>query len=79
MHFVKMYSANWCPDCQAMVSFLDKHDVPYQIINVDKNMEAIDNLKKICDGKRIVPTLEVEGKVFINPSFDDIGNFLFKT
>jgi glutaredoxin len=79
MHFVKMYSANWCPDCRAMVSFLDKHDVAYQVINVDKNEQAVENLKNLCGGKKIVPTLEVEGKVFINPSIDDMGKFLLIT
>ena len=76
MQFVKIYSANWCPDCQAMVSFLDKHDVAYQVINVDKNAKAVENLKTLCGGKKIVPTLEVEGKVFVNPSIDEFGKFL---
>lgn len=79
MHFVKMYSAEWCPDCKEMELFLDKHDVAYQVINVDNNAQAVENLKSLCGGKRIVPTLEVEGKVFINPSIDDLGKFLFET
>ena len=79
MHFVKMYSANWCHDCKAMVAFLDNHNVPYQVINVDNNAKAIETLKNLCDGKKIIPTLEVEGRVFINPSIDDLGKYLFET
>ena len=45
MHFVKMYSAEWCPDCKEMELFLDKHDVAYQVINVDNNAQAVENLK----------------------------------
>ena len=77
MHFVKMYAADWCPDCQAMLSFFEKNDVAYKVINVDKNIQAVESLKKICNGKKIVPTLEIEGKVFINPSLDDLGKVLF--
>jgi glutaredoxin len=70
--FVKMYSTEWCHDCKAMLTFFEEKDVPYTVISVDTDPVAIERLKKICGGKKIVPTLEIEGKAYINPSVDYI-------
>jgi glutaredoxin len=72
MRFVKMYSADWCFDCKNVVQFFEKNNVAYQLINVDHDHTAVETLKKLCDGKRIVPTLEVEGNILINPSLDEL-------
>ena len=68
MPFVKMYSTDWCHDCKALLSFFEEKNVSYKVIHVDSDPQAIEKLKLICGGKKIVPTLEIEGKVYINPS-----------
>ena len=76
MTFVKMYSANWCFDCKAMLSFFEEMNVPYTVINVDKEPQAITRLQELCGGKKIVPTLEIDGKVYINPTIDSLKEII---
>jgi mycoredoxin len=70
MSFVKMYSTDWCYDCKAMLSFFEEKNVAYKVIHVDNNPQAMEKLKQLCGGKKIVPTLEIDGKVYVNPSID---------
>ena len=76
MDFVKMYSANWCHDCKAVLSFFEEKNINYKVINVDTDPQAIEKLKQLCGGKKIVPTLEIDGKVYINPPIDILKSLI---
>jgi len=75
MRFVKMYSADWCFDCKNVVQFFEKNNVAYELVNVDHNKKAVAELKKLCNGKKIIPTLEIEGNILINPSLEELTSF----
>jgi glutaredoxin len=76
MDFVKMYSANWCHDCKAMLSFFEEKNIDYKVINVDTDPRAIEKLKQLCGGKKIVPTLEIDGEVYVNPPIDKLKSLI---
>jgi glutaredoxin len=76
MEFIKMYSAEWCHDCKAMLSFFEEKNVSYKVINVDTDPQAIERLKQLCGGKKIVPTLEIKGEVYINPTLDSLKDLI---
>jgi mycoredoxin len=76
MDFVKMYSTNWCHDCKAMQSFFEEKNIEYEVINVDTDPRAIETLKKLCGGKKIVPTLEIKGAVYVNPPIDTLKGLI---
>jgi glutaredoxin len=76
MDFVKMYSAEWCHDCKAILSFFEEKNIDYKVINVDTDPQAIEKLKQLCGGKKIVPTLEINGKVYINPTIDTLTSMI---
>jgi len=76
MDFVKMYSADWCHDCKAVLSFFEEKNIDYKVINVDSDPKAVEKLKQLCDGKKIVPTLEINGKVYINPTIDTLNSII---
>ena len=63
--FVKMYSTDWCHDCKTMLSFFEEQNVAYKVFHVDSDPLAVEKLKEICGGKKIVPTLEIEGKTYM--------------
>ena len=46
MDFVKVYSADWCFDCKTVISYLEQNNVAYQLINVDKDQNAVKIYKK---------------------------------
>ena len=76
MKFVKMYSADWCYDCKAMVTLFEKNNVAYTLFDVESDPNAIEKLKVLCNGKKIIPTLEIEGEVYINPTLDSVSKLI---
>ena len=54
MAFIKMYSADWCYDCQAMLSYFEEKNIAYKVINIDHEPQAVEKLKQLCGGKKII-------------------------
>jgi len=64
---VQLFGADWCPDCRRAKSYLSDHQVNYQFIDVDEHDWATDLVEQINNGKRIIPTVLIDGKPFTNP------------
>ncbi len=62
-----MYGADWCPDCRRAKAFLKENNISYDHIDVDLNKEATKKVENINNGKRIIPTLIIDGKSLTNP------------
>lgn len=58
---VKMYTTNWCGDCQVTKAFLNKFSVEFEEINIENNPQAAEYVMQVNGGKRSVPTLEYNG------------------
>ncbi len=65
---VKLFGANWCPDCRNTKQFLGELRVPYEWVDVDLDPDANEYIARINDGKRVIPTLEIDGEPLVNPS-----------
>ena len=70
MEPITMYSTTWCPDCWRAKSFLKERGVSFREVNIDKDPAGEEIVIKANDGKRKVPTLEVEGRYFACSPFD---------
>jgi glutaredoxin len=67
MKKVIVYSSPWCRDCHAARNFLTQHKVDYQEVNIDEKPEAAKFVMQVNNGKRSVPTIDIEG-TFVNGS-----------
>ncbi|WP_111707404.1 FAD-dependent oxidoreductase [Lutibacter citreus] len=67
MDKIKLYGADWCPDCRRAKSFLNDNNIEFTFIDVDLNKEATLRVEKINNGKRIIPTVIINKKSFTNP------------
>ncbi len=65
-----MYSTSWCGDCRRAKQFLKERGVAYREINVDEDPDAEDLILKVNNGRRKVPTFEVDGRYFACSPFD---------
>lgn len=83
---IKLYGADWCPDCLRVKSFLSKNNMQFEFIDVDINKEATNLVEQINHGKRIIPTLIINEKTYSNPDNSELaivlginkaGNILF--
>ena len=69
---IKIYGADWCPDCVNAKNFLASKSIDFEYIIITDNVEAIAFLEKVNNGKRIIPTLVVDGKIYTNPGINGL-------
>jgi len=77
MKDVKVYGADWCSDCITAKKFLDSKNIDFEYIDISDNETAIAFIEKVNNGKRIIPTLLIDGERHTNPGIAGLIN-LFK-
>lgn len=73
---LKLYGANWCPDCRNTKRFLGEQGVAYDWIDVDADEDANRRIAELNNGKRVIPTIELDGDVLVNPSNAELAERL---
>ena len=73
---IKIYGANWCIDCINTRNFLDSKEVKYDYIDITDNKDAIAFVEEINNGKRVIPTLIIDGKTYSNPNISLLNNII---
>ncbi|MEM7586704.1 MAG: glutaredoxin family protein [Acidobacteriota bacterium] len=71
-----IYSTTWCPDCHRAKAFLDSKEVAYREIDIESTPNAADLVASHNDGKHRVPTIEIDGRFFGNPSIRELKDLL---
>tara|TARA_B100000795_G_C22577885_1_gene352634 strand:- start:328 stop:561 length:234 start_codon:yes stop_codon:yes gene_type:complete len=73
---IKVYGADWCPDCVNTKNFLNSKGVEFEYIDITDNEQAIALVEQINNGRRVIPTLVVDGKTYTNPGIAGLMNIL---
>ncbi len=76
MNRLKLYGADWCPDCRRAKTYLKENNINFEFIDVDLDESATRLVEKINNGKRIIPTLDLNGKTFTNPTNAELADAL---
>ena len=71
-----MYGTEWCPDCHRSQAIFKEYGVEYEFIDVDKDEEAAQKVMGINNGKRIVPTIIINGVPHTNPDYLELKALL---
>jgi thioredoxin reductase (NADPH) len=71
-----LYGADWCPDCRRAKAYLQENNIDYKFIDVDLDKEATARVEAINKGKRIIPTIIIEGKSYTNPDNVKLASLL---
>jgi thioredoxin reductase (NADPH) len=64
---VILYGADWCPDCRRAKAFLRENEVNFMHVDVDKVPGATEEVTRLNSGKRIIPTIIINGEAYSNP------------
>jgi mycoredoxin len=64
MATIKIYTTTWCGDCRHAKRFLAERGIAYEEINIEQIEGAAEYVMRVNDGKRKVPTLDVDGRIF---------------
>jgi len=70
MSSIVLYTAPWCGDCWRAKLFLRERNVAFCEVNVDEDPDAEDLVLRVNQGRRKVPTIEVDGRYFSCSPFD---------
>jgi len=70
MSEIIMYTSTWCSDCRRVKRFLGERGVSYREVNIDEDVEAEDLVLRVNDGRRKVPTIQVDDRYFACSPFD---------
>ena len=74
---IRLYGAEWCPDCHRSRNYLDSQSVAYEYINVDGDEEAQAYVKQVNDNRLIIPTIIFpDGSVLVEPSNAELARKL---
>lgn len=74
---IKLYGAEWCPDCHRSRNYLDSRSVAYEYINVDGDEAAQAYVKQVNDNRLIIPTIVFpDGSVLVEPSNAELARKL---
>jgi mycoredoxin len=68
MATIKMYTTSWCGDCRMAKMFLAEKKIAYEEIDIEKTPGAAEIVMRANNGKRKVPTLDIDGRfVAVSP------------
>ncbi|MGB6482118.1 MAG: glutaredoxin family protein [Candidatus Acidiferrales bacterium] len=67
---ITMYTTPSCGDCRRAKLFLQERGVAFREVNIDQSPETEALILRVNDGRRKVPTFEVDGRYFANSPFD---------
>jgi thioredoxin reductase (NADPH) len=73
---ITFYGADWCSDCRRAKEFLIKNDIDFKFVDVEIDEAATRKVEEINNGKRIIPTVIINGKQFPNPPNDELADLL---
>ena len=76
MKTIEYYGADWCPDCQIAKNYLKSKNIEFKEIDISQDENAAELVQKINNGKRIIPTLIIDGTPHANPSLQELAKLV---
>jgi mycoredoxin len=67
---IRVYTTRWCPDCRRAKHFLAEHGLGFEEVDIEEADGAAEFIIAANGGKRRVPTIEVNGRVFHCSPYD---------
>ena len=70
---ISVYGSMTCPDTTRAVAYLDGQGVPFEFKDVDESPELNEYIAGLNQGKRVMPTIQVENDFLFNPAQDKLA------
>jgi glutaredoxin len=70
---VAVYGSHQCSDTTRALQWLDGHQVQYEFKDLDVSPELNDYVADLNHGKRVMPTIQIDNEILINPSEPDLA------
>jgi len=73
---IRMYSTQWCSDCWRAKNFLREQGIEFTEIDIENDDSAAALVMRKNDGKRRVPTFDIDGAFYGNPNIPELARIL---
>lgn len=71
---LEFYGTSWCSDCIRSKRYLDKHQIPYNYVDVDADREGLELVRRLNRGLSVVPTIIFpDGSHLAEPSDEELA------
>ena len=72
-----VYTTTWCADCVRTKAFLNRHQIAFHEVNIERDDDAADLVLRLNGGHQSVPTIVfADGAVMTEPSNRDLATRL---
>lgn len=76
---VTVYSTTWCGYCRRLLRRLQEAGIAAEIVDVDVNPQFDKRIRAAAAGNRVVPTVDVNGHLLVNPTVEQVRSALTKS
>ncbi len=70
---IAVYGSQQCPDTTRARNWLDSEQVQYEFKDLDESPELNDYVADLNDGKRVIPAIQIDNSVLINPTEQELA------
>ncbi|MDG4767750.1 mycoredoxin [Solwaraspora sp. WMMD406] len=68
-----MYSTTWCGYCHRLKSQFDREQIPYEVIDIERDENAAAYVMEVNGGNQTVPTVRFpDGSALTNPNIAQV-------
>ena len=69
---ITVYSTAWCGHCKRLLRQLEEADIAFRVVDLDREPQYGGRIEAKTGGFRTVPTLEIAGDLFVNPTIGEV-------
>ena len=69
---VTMFSTVWCGYCRRLKRQMEDEGIEFREVDLDNDPSHDDRIIEATGGYRTVPTLEIQGRLLVNPSIGEV-------
>lgn len=70
---VTMFSTVWCGYCRRLKSQMSEAGIEFEVVDLDEASGEYDaKIMAASGGHRTVPTLDINGQLYVNPTIKDV-------
>jgi mycoredoxin len=73
---ITLYTTEWCGHCRRLKRQLDELGIAYREVDVDEDPDSGRRIIETTGGYRTVPSVDVGGRLLVNPDIAEVGRAL---
>jgi len=69
---VTLFTTQWCGYCRRLKRQMDDAGIAYSEVDIDVETHFGSRITAVTGGNRTVPTAEIEGRLLVNPTLEEV-------